>query len=70
MADMEGCNSARREGRQMMPASFARIITAMLDRCEAGEYPPAVAADYGPWEFDKPPDLSRLSVLHGKREAK
>jgi hypothetical protein len=36
------------------------MITAMVQRVLAGDDPEVVAADWGPWEWDSPPDLTPI----------
>lgn len=53
-----------------MPGSFSRIINAMISRVLAGEDPDFVANDYGPWEWDAPPDLRPIALLMKKASKK
>jgi len=43
------------------PGHQARMISVMIERVMAGEDAEAVARDYGPWEWDAPPDLKPIA---------
>ena len=49
--------------QSVVPGSIARMITAMVKRVMVGEDPVEVANDYGPWEWDSPPDLVPIAKV-------